>query len=128
MWLYIRSVWYLLINPQNLIVLAYRTQLFRVDRNCFIVGKKEDARFIKYISQGLKFDLEKEKYKTIFGVRDNGCTIGLVNGWYDIGRGVILDQWKTDGLIGVYDRTNFEHLQRMLWDDYEANADYSNAD
>jgi hypothetical protein len=115
----------------DLIVLSYRTQLNEVGEGGMIIPKdSDDVRHVKYISQGLEIDLVNKRYKTVFGPRDTGSYIALKNGYYKIGNSIILTDGfrSTDGLIGIYDRTNLEHLRSMLYHAYEANADYSGID
>jgi hypothetical protein len=119
------------LDPRNLIVLAYRHSLYRVDRNCKVVGSVNDADNIKYVSQGLEIDLEKELYRTRFGADHRGNYIqnGFIvkDGWLQIGTAIIPRGGSDygDGLIGVYDKTNFKHLQSMLWGSHDANDRYT---
>ena len=117
----------MVLDPRNLIVLAYRHRLYRVDRNCKVVGDVRDADNIKYISLDLEIDLEKELYRTRFGAdhRANYIQNGFIikDGWHQIGT-MITPRNGTDygdGLFGVYDKTNFKHLQSMLYDVIRAN-------
>jgi hypothetical protein len=117
----------LVLDPRNLIVLAYRHRLYRVDRNCKVVGDVNDANNIKYISQELEIDLEKELYRTRFGAdhRANYIQNGFIirDGWHQIGTMIIprMGSDYGDGLLGIYNKTNFKHLQNILYDVTRAN-------
>jgi hypothetical protein len=120
----------------DLIVLSHRSTLNEIDEDGKIIPhNKDDFGRVEYISQGLQIDLKKKLYKTRFGAdsRDNYIQNGFVikDGWYQIGTMIISDHGPNgygDGLLGVYDRTNFQHLYRMVCDAVEANMDWSNAD
>jgi hypothetical protein len=113
----------------DLIVLSYRSQLNLVNDDGKIVSTdKDDDSHVKYISQGFVVDLQHERYKTRFGPRADGAWIGLKDGWYKIGHSIIMCEGAGDGLLGVYNRNSFMHLERMINDVVTANTDYSNAD
>ena len=124
----------MVLDPRNLIVLAYRHRLYRVDRNCKIVGDVNDADNIKYVSQELEIDLEKELYQTRFGADHRGNYIqnGFIirNGSYQIGTMVIPERGSDygDGLLGIYNKTNFKHLQSILYDVTRANERHTSFD
>jgi len=111
---------------------AHSTRLVKMAKS---FHDKYDISRVEYISQGLEIDLKKKLYKTIFGADSRGTYIqnGFIirNGWYQIGTIIIPDYGLNgygDGLLGVYDRTNFKHLYSMVYDVVEANTDWSNAD
>jgi len=115
----------------DLIVLSYRDTLNLVGDNGKIVPRDEhDISRVKYISQGFEINLDKKLYKTIFGADSRGNYIqnGFIikDDWYQIGTMIIPDRGYdySDGLLGVYDRTNFKHLCSMVWNAVEANTDY----
>ena len=124
----------MVLDPRNLIVLAYRHRLYRVDRNCKVVGDVNDADNIKYVSQELEIDLEKELYQTRFGADHRGNYIqnGFIikDGWLQIGTMIIprMGSYYGDGLLGVYDKTNFKHLQSILYDVTRANERHTSFD
>ena len=117
----------MVLDPRNLIVLAYRHRLYRVDRNCKVVGDVNDAVNVKYISHELEIDLEKELYRTCFGAdhRANYIQNGFIikDGWHQIGTMIIPRMGSNygDGLLGIYNKTNFKHLQSILSDVARAN-------
>ena len=114
----------------DLIVLSYRNSLNKVGEDGKIIPKnKDDVSRVKYISQGFEIDLEKGLYKTVFGPSGTQWT-KMVSGWYKIGDSIVLlDGFRsTDGLIGVYNKNNFAHLENMLYAVVDANSDYSNSD
>jgi hypothetical protein len=114
----------------DLIVLSYRSTLNKVGEDGKIVpNDKDDVSRVKYISQGFEIDLTKGLYKTIFGPAGTQW-IDMVNGWYKIGSSIVLlDGFRsTDGLIGVYNKNNFQHLSNMIYNAIEANTDRSNED
>jgi hypothetical protein len=120
----------------DLVVLSYRSTLNKIGENGKIVPNSEhNISRVEYISQGLEINLEKKLYRTRFGADSRGNYIqnGFIikDGWYQIGTMIISDHGCNgygDGLLGVYDRTNFEHLCSIVLDAVEANADHSNAD
>jgi hypothetical protein len=117
----------------DLIVLSYREQLNHISEDGKIVpNDKDDIHTVEYISQGLEIDLNKKLYRTRFGYDHRGSYIknGFIinDGWNKIGQGVMSDHWGNDGLLGIYNISNFKHLQSMIWDVVEANADHSNED
>ena len=119
----------------DLVALSYRSQINHIGKDGKIIPKdKDDIRTVTYISQGLEINLGKNLYRTLFGYDHKGNYIrnGFVirDGWNQIGQGVMSDQWGNDGLLGIYDATNFKHLQTMVWDAVEANEskDCTNVD
>jgi len=128
-----------MLDYRNLVVLVYSsnicyTTLYEIDENLKIVsrGKYPDSMDrVKYVSQGFELDLNKNLYRTIFGADRRGSYIknGFVikDGWNQIGDSVI-PQDHGDGLIGIYDRTNFEHLSSMLSASHHATEDRSHED
>jgi hypothetical protein len=119
----------------DLVVLSYRSTLNKIGEDGKIIpNDKGDVSRVEYISQGLEINLEKKLYKTIFGADSRGNHIqnGFIikDGWYRIGTMIIPERGYDygDGLLGIYNRTNFKHLYNMVSDAVEANTDYSNAD
>lgn len=125
----------------DLVALTRNGSLNHIDANCKLMPRYKDndknidveRHRIEYISQGLEIDLAKKLYRSNFGAdhRSNYIKNGfsIKDGWNQIGESVIEDRWTDDrDLLGIYDITNFEHIQTMLNDAIHANQDYSNAD
>jgi len=120
----------------DLVALTRNGSLNRIDANCKLVSSyNSDAELhhVEYISQGLEINIKNKLYRSNFGAEHRNTYIkngfSIYDGWNQIGESLINTRWTDDrDLLGIYDITNFHHIQNMIRDVIEANTDWSNAD